>query len=314
MCALFGIHDYSDYFNKKQKNIILSVLSAEAEVRGTDATGIAYNYKDNLRIFKRPIPAHRMWYLVPDNTKVVMGHTRMTTQGSEDKNYNNHPFYGTCGNTKFTFAHNGIIHNDEYLRKQYQLPETKIQTDSYIGVQILEKEKTLDFDSLAKMAETIRGSFTFTILDNTDNLHFIKGDNPLCIYHFVNRGFYIYASTTEIADKALRRLGLDKKKHEEIPSRCGDILKIDKTGNISTSRFDTSGIYSQYSGYFRPYSYSLFEEEEREYDDDYILVLKNIASSFGYRPEDIDTMLMEGYSLDEIEDFFYDGEKMLFIR
>jgi predicted glutamine amidotransferase len=33
----------------------------------------------------------------------VMGHTRMTTQGDEKHNYNNHPFPGFAGDTAFCF-------------------------------------------------------------------------------------------------------------------------------------------------------------------------------------------------------------------
>ena len=117
MCCLFGIHDYSSCFSKNQRNTILSILSTECEARGTDATGIAYNANGKLSIFKRPLPARRMRYLTPDSAKVVMGHTRMATQGNRKRNYNNHPFVGLAGNTLFAFAHNGIIHNDRYIRK-----------------------------------------------------------------------------------------------------------------------------------------------------------------------------------------------------
>ena len=42
------------------KNKILNTLARECQVRGTDATGIAYNFNDRLRIYKRPLPARRM--------------------------------------------------------------------------------------------------------------------------------------------------------------------------------------------------------------------------------------------------------------
>ena len=59
MCCLFGIVDHRSYFSVKEKNHILSVLSAECEERGTDATGIAYNTSRGLQIYKRPLAAHR---------------------------------------------------------------------------------------------------------------------------------------------------------------------------------------------------------------------------------------------------------------
>ena len=42
------------------KNKILNTLARECQVRGTDATGIAYNFNDRWRIYKRLLPARRM--------------------------------------------------------------------------------------------------------------------------------------------------------------------------------------------------------------------------------------------------------------
>lgn len=83
---------------------MLTVLSTACEARGTDATGIAYNASGRQHIFKRPIPAHLMWYRVPVDATIVMGHTRMTTQGSALRHVNNHPFRGRAGNTGFALA------------------------------------------------------------------------------------------------------------------------------------------------------------------------------------------------------------------
>ena len=108
MCALFGLVDYGNKFSARQKNKIISVLSEECEIRGTDATGIAYNSNGRLHIFKRAVPAHKMRYRLPENDDIIMGHTRMTTQGSETFNYNNHPFFGTANGVNFALAHNGV--------------------------------------------------------------------------------------------------------------------------------------------------------------------------------------------------------------
>ena len=67
----------------------------------------------------------------------------MTTQGSEEKNYNNHPFLGQAGGRQFALAHNGVLHNDLMLRRSLKLPHTKIETDSYVAVQLIERKKAL---------------------------------------------------------------------------------------------------------------------------------------------------------------------------
>ncbi len=83
MCCLFGFVDYGHKLSRKQRAKLLTALSIASEERGTDATGIAYNDGGKLTIFKRPFPAHKMWFRVPLEAAAVMGHTRMTTQGSE---------------------------------------------------------------------------------------------------------------------------------------------------------------------------------------------------------------------------------------
>ena len=73
MCCLFGFVDYGHQLSRKQRSRLLSVLSTACEERGTDATGIAYNVGGKQVIYKRPLPAHLMWYRVPVEANIVMG-------------------------------------------------------------------------------------------------------------------------------------------------------------------------------------------------------------------------------------------------
>lgn len=228
-----------------------------------------------------------------------MGHTRLTTQGSERQNYNNHPFSGRVPGCSFALAHNGMLYNDKILRGTEHLPPTNIQTDSYIIVQLIEKYKALNFDSLKQAAEKIEGSFTFTVLDQQNNLYFVKGDNPICIYHF--NGFYLYASTEEILNRALKKLGLLQLKHSQIKLSCGDILKINVSGKTSLSSFDTTNIdmWNYYRG--RPcYAYPKFAKTEYEEE------LIHYAKCCGIAPEEIELLLSFGYDTDTIEELIYD--------
>ena len=206
MCSLFGIIDYDKKLMTRQKNKILNTLARECEVRGTDATGIAYNFAGRMRIYKRPLPAHKMHLHIPSGVNVVMGHTRMTTQGSEKRNQNNHPFSGQTTGKSFALAHNGVLWNDKTLKLTENLLQTSVETDSYVAVQLIEKQKALDFDSLQAMAEKVEGSFVFTVLDSEDSIWFVVGDNPLCIFYY--DGFLLYASTEEILIKTVKKLRL----------------------------------------------------------------------------------------------------------
>ena len=300
MCCLFGIIDYKQSLNQKQLNKIIAVLSKACEVRGTDATGISYNTADKLCIFKKPLPAHKMHYKISDGVHTVMGHTRMTTQGNERFNFNNHPFYGRADNTKFALAHNGVLHNDIILREKENLPKTKIETDSYIAVQLNEQKRPLCTDSLKYMAERLEGSFTITVLDREDNLYFVKGDNPMCIYHFKEKGLYIYASTEDILITALKKMPCRFGKAERIKLLSGEILKIDRLGRITVTDFDYSNLY----GFCYPYSFGFVSEKPKK-ESEYIESLKYVAEGFGYSGEYVDYLLEEGFSTDDIEEIIY---------
>ena len=302
MCCLFGILDYGGKLTRKEKTKLLSVLSVACEERGTDATGIAYNSGDCLRVYKRPLPAHLLWFKIYEDTRAVMGHTRMTTQGSEKYLPNNHPFPGKAGDITFALAHNGVLSNDKRLRRQYDLPATKIETDSYIAVQLLEAAGEISFQSLADMAEKLEGSFTITVMSDLDELYFVKGDNPICIYHYEKLGFYIYASTEPILKTALKQINLKLGKPTKIKLECGEILKIDAIGNMTRSQFDDSKIFLGYSHWPRYYSRPAVWETVQDSQASYIEDLKSVAAYYGIWPEDIDEMLADGVTPEEIEE------------
>ncbi|MHC1694071.1 MAG: hypothetical protein AB9835_02090 [Eubacteriales bacterium] len=224
MCGLFG---FSDYGNNtiSQLSDLTNALSVESAVRGTDATGIAFVHDNKVEIQKDSKSAYSMTFKLPNGTSCITGHTRHTTQGSEKRKYNNHPFKGrTRKGSHFALSHNGIISNDRSLRKTLSLPATKIETDSFIAVQLLEREKKLSFKSIAKMVEQVTGSYSFSILDDQNNVYLVKGDSPLAILHLTRLKLYVYASTEQILWKALTSSMLKELKDgcfEEITVREG---------------------------------------------------------------------------------------------
>ena len=300
MCSLFGLIDFDKRLTAKQKNRILNTLARECEVRGTDATGIAYNIAGRMRIFKRPLPAHKMRLRIPSGVHVVMGHTRMTTQGSEKRNQNNHPFAGKADGKTFALAHNGVLWNDKTLKLTEALPETSVETDSYVAVQLIEKQKALDFDSLQAMAEKVEGSFVFTVLDNEDSIWFVIGDNPLCLFYY--DGFLIYASTEEILIKAAKKLRLGAPTSVRKLGE-GEILKIDRTGRVTTGSFTPQTSYLHWWRY-RPYygSFKLDRDDDRQLFGD----LFDAAKSMGVSEDEIQALLDYGCDPDEIEELLYD--------
>ncbi len=297
MCAVFGLIDYRKIFSARQREKILHVLSEECEERGTDATGYAFNKAERLTIYKRPLPAHETYLRLPEEANIILGHTRMATQGDKQQNCNNHPFAGMVGGMSFALAHNGIL-DDTHLRVELQLPAAKIKTDSYMAVQLLERQKSLDLTSIKEMAEKIKGTFVFTILDRINNSYFVKGNNPLALYHYENYGFYIYASTDVILTRALNKLGILNYPHTEISTDCGDIICIDRDGRLTECKFDTSALMSDY-GYCSYWWYdgsSNFAEMQKLFD---------YASENGITEEEIILLLDYGYFPEEIMEMIY---------
>lgn len=303
MCCLFGFIDYAGSLSVKQKCRLIRELSIAAEVRGTDATGIAYNTSRGLQIYKRPLAAHRLHLRIPAEAHVVMGHTRMATQGSAKKNFNNHPFFGHVKGESFALTHNGTIWNDLELRRTKHLPRTKVQTDSYIAAQLLEQQKALNLSSLKCMAEQVEGSFSFSVLSEQDELWLVKGDNPLTIVHYPAAGVYVYASTAEILNKALARCGNWIGRGEKVDIAMGDIVKIDRKGRITRGTFDASKLYRSSWGYWDTPLYPKVPHSEEEH----LALLKSVAKSFGFTGEMVDRLLDQGFTIDDIENLLYEG-------
>lgn len=305
MCAIFGVCDFNKKLNVFERHNILRTLSKECEVRGTDATGISYVCHDGLHVYKKAVKASKFNFYLPYESRMIIGHTRMTTKGNESKNYNNHPFFGSTAKGRFALAHNGVLYNDEIIRAELKLPETFIETDSYIAVQLLEHYGEISFESIAEMAETVSGSFCFSILTDKNELYLVKGSNPLAIYDC--GGYYLYASTSDILDKTLKKLHISKKKSINIES--GEILKISADGSIQRSQFDFMDDYYYY-GYKSKYSYVDFDYQDYDIDDEELEELVMFANWFGIEEEDIMLLLEMGYSTMDVEELLYDTEEL----
>ena len=308
MCALFGFLDYGKRIPGRTLQKIVQALANASEVRGHHAAGIAYTFDDQLRIFKRPKPAHKLHFRIPNGTAAVMGHTRLTTQGDQKFNQNNHPFRGYA-NTAFALAHNGILYNDTVLRSKLHLPDTKIETDSYIMVQLIESQGTLSFDSLRYAVEQVKGYYSFTLLDADNHLYFVKGDSPLYLIHFPALGLYLYASTKEIMLNALRHLPVKFPRYDVIAVNDGELLRIAPDGKITRDRFTVQDSYTIYNR--NGFSSCLCGWNKTDYgscSDDEYMVLVELCGYFGVAPEDIRYLRDLGYSYDEIESLLTDPE------
>ena len=302
MCAIFGFLDYGKKVSASTLKRLLRALSVAAESRGTDATGISYVNNGKIVTFKKAKPAHKVKLYFPKDTTAVIGHTRFTTQGSEKYNYNNHPFEGTTTDHAFALAHNGVLYNDKKLRKGRELPETEIETDSYVAVQLIENENIVDRNSIKSMAEAVTGSFVFTILRDDNTLFLVKGDNPITLIHFSELELYVFASTTAILNAAMKAVKFSGV-CSEVKVNDGDIIRIDSDGKLSVSTFEQK--IQQYSlhHWYNWYDYD-FDVKNEDYTNDLLL----ICGCYGVDREDVELLLEFGYTVDEIEEMLMDTD------
>lgn len=301
MCAIYGFLNYGNKVHHRVLLRLIRELSIAAECRGTDATGISYIKNGEIITFKKAKPAHKLYLYFPHGTKAVIGHNRMTTQGSEKKNYNNHPFNGNTNNHAFALAHNGVLYNDSEVKAQYNLPETTIETDSYAAVQMLELYETIDSGTLKEVSEVLRGSFVFTVLRDDNTLFLVRGSNPITLYHFPELGLYVYASTKEILDKALKQCRV-KEYPVSYKINEGDIVQIDTDGELSVTQF-TFDVQDEWHDWWRLYYDSWMPE-----DDICSAEILDICGYYGIDKEDIELLLSMGYTVDEIEEMLADTD------
>lgn len=135
----------------------------------------------------------------------IIGHNRLTTQGPAAKVENNHPFQ--IGG--LVWIHNGIIYNDDTLKRNEELPDNGIETDSYVIGQLvnkyLEEGKKIE-DAIKMAAEKLEGSFSVLMWHEGRTFYFKGKQNS---FHFglisVNGEYYVMGSTSEGNIRPTRR-------------------------------------------------------------------------------------------------------------
>lgn len=150
------------------------------------------------------------------------------------------------------------------------------------------------------------------VLDSSNNLYIVKGNNPMCLYHYPKAGVYIYASTEEILLSALKKLSLNLGEPDKISIGCGKIMRINSSGKRTIEEFNADNLLFDYSlcpycfGYsVIPHSVSSKTISLNIDELTYINELKTVARYFGYTDDYIDFLLSEGYSIDDIEEVLY---------
>jgi len=178
MCGIVGYIGFEDV-----KEIILGGLE-KLEYRGYDSAGIAIANNNNVHVCKEKGRIKDLREALDCNLTGMLGigHTRWATHGVPNR-INSHP-HQSCSK-RFTLVHNGIIENENELRKKYLKDvEFTSDTDTEVIVQLIEKfvndGEAVELAIRHTMSE-LEGSYALAILDNEDmnTLYAAKNKTPL---------------------------------------------------------------------------------------------------------------------------------------
>jgi Glutamine amidotransferase domain len=179
------------------------------EPRGRHATGMAWwQNDDRYGYHKQGIPATdyvKKWTL-PDDKEVrnVILHTRFATQGDVKFDRNNHPIRsaGTRGR-RVIGVHNGMVSNDGYLFKKFDLPKNA-EVDSEVIMSMLAEWG----DDWERIGDEMVASYAVAYLreDVPHVVHLARGsDSPLVLMQ--NSHGLFFASTENALVRAAKVVG-----------------------------------------------------------------------------------------------------------
>ena len=198
MCGIAGFY-VKDPDLKLNRDSMLDTLLLLIESRGRDATGFVAIGEESLEWHKASCSAttfcqYRRW--VPENARIVLGHTRYATQGLPEFVENNHPLK----RGPYYIVHNGHVNNDkELFSKSDRTRYGRVDSEA-IAARLSSLE---DLSRLNEVMEEIEGHAAVAAVQEgkPDHLVVARGKfSPLWVYD--GRVIVMFASTREAIVKA----------------------------------------------------------------------------------------------------------------
>lgn len=188
MCQVHLIHSLNNKLSKEDISTFKDMMEL-GDIYNNDAYGIisdAHIYTKRNHSFNKLTQKQKKELIKRlEPNKFLVGHNRMTTNGGNHKK-NSHPF-----ETKdFLLVHNGIIQNDQQLKKKHDL-EYKEGVDSIIMVKLIQKytdEGMKVADAIVKTMEQIEGYYSVILTDKrTNKLYYYKNRTAKFTFGLIER-------------------------------------------------------------------------------------------------------------------------------
>jgi len=225
MCGIFGIAFLQEHKinNPKIIKIILRKLFDQSELRGRDATGIAFATDSDVSVIKHNICATKFiksnFYekaeeLHIDKTlerlRVIIGHTRARTKGTPLDRNNNHPVV----TNRVIGIHNGNISNDddlfgEYIKTFPSVFRRKGRVDTEIIFRLIDHYKhhvgLPIHDAVSTTNKLIKGNYACAFIDATTPwmLYLFRDWAPTDVIYYPEYGLVMFSSAESFIKRAV---------------------------------------------------------------------------------------------------------------
>lgn len=226
MCGIFG------FSIKKNSKInwqgLLLDLYKLSESRGKEASGLVLHHQENLHVLRHDRPAsdliksqkYKDLLKSVDLTRgdlVVMGHTRLVTNGDRSLMIHNQPVV----NNGIVVIHNGIICNYKSIWQNVLNQEPPSELDSeVIPAYLAHSLKTQHLEkALESLYQTIEGDASIACLFQDRNLLALKTNTGSIYYAELKDKAFVFASQFAFLKKISHKYLLDQTTHQLKPDK-----------------------------------------------------------------------------------------------
>lgn len=218
MCGIFGLLvPASTAFESSELRRSLDRLFRLSESRGKEAAGLALRTGDQIRVYKRNVPASqflretryrqlfRQGLFASDAPIAAIGHSRLVTNGSEEIHRNNQPVItaDTVG------IHNGIIVNADPLWQTFDHLERQSEVDSEVLFQLIrhfvDHGASLGDATLQTFQQSTGQASIAALFADFDRLLLYTNNGSLYVATHPNNEIFLFASERHILDRMVAK-------------------------------------------------------------------------------------------------------------